>query len=174
MLVHLDGQVGLAAHFLGEQVADHGVGAAAVVRQVHGEQARVAAHELRAGEDMLPERPHHPRIIGGNPQVMRVQMAHRDDLLPAVQQQVGDAHVQRRINDAVVARDDDDDALSGLQAGKQLIAQLLGLAREFGDGEPAGEHRAGGFLRRAPELRAHFQHDLGHGALPEIEVHLRT
>ena len=47
MLVHLDVQVRLAPHFLGEQMADHGVGAATVVGQVHGEQARVAANELR-------------------------------------------------------------------------------------------------------------------------------
>ena len=48
MLVHLDVQVRLAPHFLSEQMADHGVGAATVVGQVHGEQARVAANELRA------------------------------------------------------------------------------------------------------------------------------
>ena len=172
MLVHLDLQVRLAGHFLGEQVADHGVGAAAVVRQVHGEQARVAAHQLRAREDVLPERPHHARIIGGNPQVMRVQVADRDHFLPAVEQQVGNAHVQRRVHDAVIARDDDDDALAGFQAGQQLVAQLFGFAREFRDREPAGQHRARRFLRRAAQLRAHLQHHLGHGALPEIQVHL--
>ena len=172
VLVHLDLQVRLAGHFLGEQVADHGVRAATMVRQVHGEQARVAAHQLRAREDVLPKRPHHARVVSGNSQVMRVQVADRDHFLPAVEQQVGNAHVQRRVHDAVIARDDDDDALAGFQAGQQLVAQLLGFARELGDRKPAGQHGARRFLRRAAQLRAHLQHHLGHGALPKIQVHL--
>ena len=77
-----------------------------------------------------------------------MQMTYGDNFPASIEQHVGYTHVQRRIHDAVVARDQHDNALSWFQTGQQLIAQLLGFARELRDDEPAGQHGARRFLRR--------------------------
>ena len=100
-----------------------------------------------------------------------MQVTYGDNFPASIEQHVGYTHVQRRVHDAVVARDQHDNALSWFQTGQQLVAQLLGFARELRDGEPAGQHGARRFLRRAAKLRSDLQHDLRHGTLSEIKVH---
>ena len=174
MLVHLDVQIRLVAHLLREQVGHHRVRAAAVVGEVHREQARVAAHELRARQQMLPERPVHARMVGRDVQIVRVQVRHRDYLLPAVDQRVGDVHVQRGIGRVVLPRDQHQHALARRERAQQLLAQRLGLARELLHREPAGHHGSRAFLGRVPQLRAHAQQRLGQRLLPEVHVHKRA
>lgn len=55
MLIHFDLQVGFIAHLLLEQVGEHGVRAAAVVRQVDSVEVRVVSNQLCSGQDMLPD-----------------------------------------------------------------------------------------------------------------------
>ena len=153
VLVALDGQVGLVAHLLGEELVHHGVRPAPVVGQVHGKEARVAADQLRARDDVLPERPADARVVGRDVDVVApAQVRERDDLLPMVEQDLRNAHVERAVGDAVVTRDDDEDALVRAKRRQELVAQPLQLLAVLGDGEASRHHRDGRFLRRVTKL----------------------
>ena len=94
VLVHFDLQVGLIPHFLLEQMGQHGIRAAAVVRQVDSVEVRVVSNQLCSGQDMLPERIIKIIVFIGDVQRMAGQMTQGNDLVSAFQQQFRDAHVQ--------------------------------------------------------------------------------
>ena len=175
VLIALDGQVGLVAHLLGEELVHHGVRPAPVVGQVHGKEARVAADQLRARDDVLPERPTDARMVGRDVDVVApAQVRERDDLLPMVEQDLRNAHVERAVGDAVVTRDDNEDALVRGKRRQELVAQPLQLLPVLGDGEAPCHHRDGGFLRRVTKLLTQTEHSPGHGLLPEVHVEQGT
>ena len=174
MLVHLYLQIRFVAHFLGEQVAHHGVGPATVVGQIHCEQARVAAHKLRTRKHMLTERPIHIGMVDGNVQIVRVQMAYRDHFLPAIEQRIGNAHVECWVGNAVLACDNHQHALTGCKACQQLLALFLGFARELLHGEPAREHGLRAFLRREAQTGTHAQKSRCKRLLAKVHIHERA
>ena len=92
----------------------------------------------------------------GNLQIVRMQMAYRDHLLPAVEQRVGNAHVQRSVGNAVLARDNRRRALARFKARQKPLALFFGFAREFLHREAARQHRLRAFLgRRSPNRHPH-------------------
>ena len=171
MFVALDGQVGLLAHLLGKELVDHGVGATAVVGEVDGEKARVAADELGARDDVLPKGPADARVVRRDVDVMAaMELRKADDLLSVVEKDVGDAHVEGAVGNAVVARDEDEHALVGRKAPQQLVSQALHLLAELRDGKSARHHGHGGLLGRMAEPLAQAQHRARHGLLAKVHV----
>ena len=174
VLVHLYLQVGLVAHLLAEEVAHHGVGAAAVVGEVHGEEARVAPHELGARDDVLGEGPVEARVVHGDVERVGVQVAHREHLAAALDKGARDAGVEDGVLEVVVARHEHDGPLAGLERSQQLVAVVLEHLGELHHREAALEHGAGRLLPGEAQALAYLEQRVGDGVLAVVHLELRA
>ena len=103
-----------------------------------------------------------------------MQMAYRDHLLPAIEQRVGNAHVQRWVGNAVLARDNHQHALARFKARQKPLALFFGFAREFLHREAARQHRLRAFLGRKAQIGTHTQKSRGQRLLTKVHVHQRA
>ena len=142
MLVHLDLQVGLVPHLLPKQIGEHGVRAAAVIGQVDGIQVWMVGHELGPGQDVLAKGPVQIGVVLRQIQVVGGQMGQGDDLMPALQQQPGDSHVEHRVGKAVVPGNEHQHLIvrpKGRQQFPPLFLHCRGMPpHRFGPGQQGG------------------------------------
>ena len=173
MLIHLDVQIGLFSHLLPEQVGECGVRPAAVVGEIHSVQVWVMGHQFGPGQDVLAEGPVQIGVIRRQVQVVGGQMGQGEDLVPPLQQQPGDAHIQNRVREAVVPGDEHQHLVLRPQGGQQVPPLFLHCGGvppySLGAGHQGGKAAHLGNAQLFPKA----QHGGCHGLLAKIQVKYR-
>ena len=174
MLVHLDLQVGLVPHLLPKQIGEHGVRAAAVIGQVDGIQVWMVGHELGPGQDVLAKGPVQIGVVLRQIQVVGGQVGQGDDLMPALQQQPGNTHVEHRIGKAVVPGNEYQHLVVRSEGRQQFLPLLLhrrGMPpHRFGPGQQGGQAARLWYSQLLPDA----QHGGGHCLLSKVQVEHRA